>query len=326
MIMPKQIRWGIIGLGSIAHTFAADLKLVPNAVLQGVASRSLSKATEFQAEFNAKEAFGNYEDLAKNSAIDVVYIATPHVFHFENTKLCLKNGKSVLCEKPMGINAKQVKELCNIAKENKVFLMEAMWTAFLPNYNRLKNLVASKELGNITSFNADFGFKAPNDPSGRLLNKSLGGGSMLDIGIYPVFACLELLGTPASISAEAKIGSTGVDENCKMLFSYTSLKAELYCTIIKNTPTKIEIEFEKGKAVLGPGFYAPSNLTVTNALGDNKVYEKHTEGSGYQFEAIHVQGMLLQQKLESNVMSHAKSILIAECLDRVLEEIGLKYT
>ncbi len=322
----KQIRWGIIGLGNIANTFANDLQFVPNALLQGVASRNLEKAEAFKSKNGAIQAFDSYEALANNPDIDIVYIATPHVFHFENAKLCIENAKAVLCEKPMGMNAKQVIELCDLATKNKVLLMEAMWTTFLPNFNKLKNLVFTKKLGEVTSFKADFGFKADFKPTSRLFNKSLGGGSILDIGIYPIFACLSLLGKPISINTNAVIGKTGVDESCKLDFNYPNmLKAQLKSTLLENRTTEIQILFENGSAVLGPNFYGPSDLKIIDNDGNEIIYPKNTQGSGYQFEAIHIQELFIQNNLESPIMSHSKSIELATYLDKVLHEIGINY-
>ncbi|WP_010179385.1 Gfo/Idh/MocA family protein [Aquimarina agarilytica] len=322
----KQTRWGIIGLGNIANTFASDLAFVPNAILHAVASRDLNKAEAFKTTYAANKAYSSYETLAKDPDIDIIYIATPHVFHFENAKLCITYGKAVLCEKPMGMNANQVTELCDLAKKNKVFLMEAMWTAFLPNFNRLMELVDSEKLGKVISFKADFGFKADFIPTSRLFDKNLGGGSILDIGIYPIFACLSLLKKPTSITTNAIIGQTGVDESCIINFNYPkSLKAELKSTLLENTPTEIYIQFEQGVAILGPNFYGPSDLKVIESDGNEIIYPKNTQGSGYQFEATHVQELFHNKNIESSVMSHAKSIELATYLDIVLQEIGVIY-
>ncbi len=327
MQQTRQVRWGIIGLGNIANTFANDLKHVPNAVLHAVASRNLDKAILFKTKHSANFAYGDYISLATNPDIDIIYIATPHVFHFENSKLCIENGKAVLCEKPMGMNADQVKELCDLAKKNKVFLMEAMWTAFLPNFNKLKELVLSKKLGKVTSFKADFGFKADFIPTSRLFDKKLGGGSILDIGIYPIFTCLTLLGKPTSITTNTIIGKTGVDESCKLDFNYPNkLKAQLTSTLLENTPTEIHIQFEKGVVTLGPNFYGPSDLKIIDTNTNKEtILTKNTQGSGYQFEAIHIQELYIQNKIESPIMTHNKSIELATYLDKVLHEIGINY-
>lgn len=212
--MSYKIRWGIIGTGTIANIFAADLLLVEDGILQAVASRGLEKAEAFGRKYKSVKSYGTYEELAEDPDVDVVYIATPHVLHKENTLLCLNNKKAVLCEKPIAINAIDTKEMIDCARANGVFLMEAMWTRFLPQIKWVREVIENGEIGDVRWIKADFGYAIGADypSSGRLLNKELGGGSLLDVGIYPLsFVHMIMKKDPVKICSSLVIGDTGVD-------------------------------------------------------------------------------------------------------------------
>lgn len=321
----RIINWGILGCGKIAHKFAQDLRFVANAKLHAVASRNIEKSTLFGKEYNAVTCYGSYEDLCLDLAIDVIYIATPHSFHFEHTMLCLNHGKAVLCEKPFAMNANQVAQMIDLAKEKNVFLMEAMWTYFLPHYQYVLGLIQSKELGEITHLKADFGYQFDFDSESRVYNKSLGGGSLLDIGIYPVFAALSTLGMPNVIEAKAKMSITEVDENCAMVFKYDkNIQAELYSSVVANTPTEAVIKFEKAIVKINSKFHEPSSVTIyKNGSIEEKMFEVTT--NGYNFEASHVQDMLHSNQKESSSMSFEMSLNLINVLDSIRTKIGLEY-
>jgi len=321
----KTFKWGIIGPGKIAHKFAEGLAEVPGAELYAVASRSVAKAEEFAKEFNATKFYGSYEDLVKDEEVDIIYIATPHVFHFEQTLLCLKHKKAVLCEKPFAMNKEQVNEMILTAKKENVFLMEALWTYFLPHYQYVLELVKSEKFGKITGLEADFGFEAPYLPEKRLFNKDLGGGSLLDIGIYPVFAALTLLGKPDTISAKAEFSKTGVDESCSIVFNYQNgVRANLLSTINKNTTSTATINFEKASVIINRRFHEPTSVTILHNDQEETIsFDVNT--NGYNFEAEHVQQMLAEGRTESTVMSFEKSLELIGLLDNIREEIGLIY-
>ncbi|WP_438712231.1 Gfo/Idh/MocA family protein [Aquimarina muelleri] len=322
----KDIKWGILGCGKIAHKFAKDLKFVPNAKLYAVASRDLKKGQRFANVYHASSFFASYEELAASPEIDVIYIATPHVFHYEHTLLCLNHKKAVLCEKPFAMNLSQVEEMITTAKKNNVFLMEALWTYFLPHYQYVLDIVTSKELGSIKKLKADFGFTTTFDPKSRIFNKKLGGGSLLDVGIYPLFAALSTIGYPEDIKASATIGKTGVDENCTIQLHYKNgVTASLFSTITKKTDTQAILEFENGSILINSRFHEPSSVTITKN-GTSELIEFDVTTNGYNFEAIHVQEMLLDNRIESNIMSFEKSLQLINLLDAVREKIGLHYT
>ncbi|MDR9458139.1 MAG: Gfo/Idh/MocA family oxidoreductase [Salegentibacter sp.] len=321
----NKTKWGIIGPGKIAGKFCTDLKEVKDAELYAVASRNHQKAIEFAKTHNATKAYGSYEEMLKDKDVDVVYIATPHVFHHEHTLLSLSYKKAVLCEKPFAINKSQVEEMIAAAKKENVFLMEAMWTQFLPHFEALMEIVASKKYGEINDIKADFGFSAEFNESGRLFNKALGGGSLLDIGIYPVFLALSLLGQPSTLSAKASIGKTEVDEECDITFEYPKkVTARLHSTVINNTPTTAEIEFEKASIIVNTRFHEPSSLIIISGK-EETVKEFGVETNGYNFEATHVQEMLKQGRIESDKMTFEKSLQLIDLLDKVRAEIKLEY-
>ena len=216
----KIINWGIIGLGNIANKFAKDLLTIENAQLYAVASRSQEKADAFATTYNAIKAYNSYEALVNDTNIDAVYIATPHALHKENTLLCLEKGIAVLCEKPFAMNAEEVNTMISKAKEKNVLLMEALWTYFLPHYQYVLQELTNKTYSHVLKLEADFGFYRKFDGSSRVFNKSLGGGSLLDIGIYPIFAALSSLGIPQDIKANATFYENGADSSCNMVFNY----------------------------------------------------------------------------------------------------------
>lgn len=323
--MKRKINWGIVGLGKIAGKFAKDLQEVPDANLYGAASRDRKKAIEFSEKFNASAAYGSYSQLINDEKVDAVYIATPHIFHHELSMQCLRAGKAVLCEKPFAMNSNQAKEMIDLARTENVFLMEALWTRFLPHFIFVKNEIDSGKYGEVRSLKADFGFNAEFDPKKRLFNKSLGGGSLLDIGIYPVFLAYALLGLPGEIEANAEFSETGVDSSCSVKFKYKdSVVADLFSTFKEKTPTTAEIDFEKGKIIMNSRFHEPTSVTViTEKKEETKDFDVHT--IGYNFEAEHVTKMLQEAKTESKIWSlnHTKDLM--GLLDTIREQIGLEY-
>ncbi|RXG11285.1 putative dehydrogenase [Leeuwenhoekiella aestuarii] len=323
--MMKTIRWGIIGLGKIANSFATDLQQVTGSELYAVASRSQEKADEFGKKYNASKCYSSYEELAEDPQVDAVYIATPHVRHHQDTLLCLTNGKAVLCEKPFAMNLAQVEEMISAAKEKNVLLMEALWTRMMPHFKFVKEELESGKYGAVKTLTADFCFDADFNPEGRLYNKDLGGGSLLDIGIYPVFCALALLGNPEKISAKAKIGKTGVDEEIEITFDYNSgTEAFLSSSILKDTPTIATLICENGMLVLNSKFHHTDKVTAI--LNGIKVeHDFAYTGKGYYFEIEHFANLLREGEKESPLMSYDFSRTLIKTLDDIREEIGLFY-
>ena len=320
------IKWGIIGLGSIAHTFVADLLQVEGAVLFAVASRDQNKANDFAKTYGASYAYGNYVDLLKNPELDVVYIATPHVFHYENTLKALTHKKAVLCEKPLAMNATQVRAMQDLARENQVFFMEALWTDFMPAHQYLNTLNTQQTFGQLKYLKAEFCFEPKFEKNSRLFNKSLGGGSLLDIGIYPVYLAVKLLGQPDEIIAKALFNKTQVDVEGHIQFQYKNgAKADLFYSFLKTTDSEALIEYEGATVKLHQQFYQTDKLSISSPKDVVKKDFKHKH-KGYNFEIEHVNFCLTNKLTESPLMSFKYSLDIIETLDRIREQIGLHYT
>ncbi len=325
--MTKIINWGILGLGSIANKFADALTSVPNARLYGVGSRSLDKAKGFAKKYSVNKFYGSYEEIASDPSVDVIYIATPHVLHCENTLMCIDNKKAVLCEKPFAMNEKEVMRMVTKARQKEIFLMEALWTRFLPTISKTMELIASGIIGDVVHVKSDFGMKAPFDPEKRLFNINLGGGSLLDIGIYPVFIALLLLGEPDEISAEAVIGKTGVDENFSSIFKYNSGKmATLFSTFLANTPVETDIYGTKGYIRINRMWFTPTSLTLVKNDGHSENIIFDYKNNGYDFEAEEVTNCLLNGFKESTIMPLDFSIKLIRLLDKIREICNIKYS
>lgn len=324
---PSSLNWGIIGLGKIAAIVAADLVQYTHAKLYAVASRSTEKATDFAEKFRAEKAYADYATLINDPNVEVVYIATPHAFHFELALACLKAKKHVLCEKPLCMNAKQVSQLCSEAKNNDCFLMEGIWTRFMPSTKKLIELLSEGRIGNPVSVQADFGFQTNFDKNSRLFNKNLGGGSLLDIGIYPIYMSLLCLGKPSKISAKAKFSSTGIDTTCQMNFYYDKAKeAELLSSFEEDTPTQALITGTKGSIKLHRRFHQSTCVEVFDVDGTSvDVFSLPYQGNGYIHEIEEVTLCIQRRQTESELLPHATSLQLAEIMDKVQEEIGLTY-
>jgi len=324
--MDSVYHWGIIGPGKIAHKFAQDLAQLDNAKLSAVASRSQERAQQFARQYGAPYAYGSYESLLDCPALDVVYIATPHSGHYENSLRCLRAGIPVLCEKAFALNQAQASEMVELARSKGVFLMEALWTRFLPTTLKILELIQADAIGKLQSVKADFGFKAPFDPESRLFDPSLAGGALLDIGLYPVFLAYLTLGEPASIKAAARIGSTGVDEELGALFQYADGRmAHLHATLRAHTKTEAFLYGEKGTLHWHTRWHEPSNFSLIGEDGrpHNHYFEWPT--NGYSYEAQEVMRCLGKGWVESPVWPLDKTLGLMGLLDRIRGEIGLRY-
>ena len=325
----SKIRWGILGCGRIARKFAADLRLVADAELVAIASRNKETLELFAKDFPCKHFHNSYEALAANKEVDVIYIATPHSHHHEHTMLCLNHDKAVLCEKAFAINSRQAMEMIRTANERKVFLMEALWTKFLPHYKKLQELLEQKTLGDIKSVLVNFGFKTSDKSPQRLFDPLLGGGTLLDIGIYNVFMTMSVLGKPDSIEATMTPSLTGVDEQIAILFKYNSgAMAQLFSSFVTNLPIQAEINGTQGNITLTTRFYEPSaTIQLYRQLpGEKEIIAVEKEaGFGYQYEARHVNECLKNGLVESPVMTHADSLLLMEILDSIRKKARIEY-
>lgn len=325
----QKIKWGILGCGRIARKFAADLRLVADGELIAIASRSTKTAATFANDFPCTYIHDSYEALAANKEVDVIYIATPHSHHYEHTMLCLQQHKAILCEKAFAINSNQAREMIATARDKKVFLMEALWTKFLPHYNKLQELINQKILGDIKSVLVNFGFKLAPDAPKRLLDPALGGGTLLDIGVYNVFITLSVLGKPDSIDAVMIPATTGIDEQLSVVFNYkTGAIAQLFSSFTTNLPIQAEINGTEACITLSTRFYEPSATIqlYKQVAGKKQIIAVEKEaGFGYQYEARHVNDCLKKGLTESPVMTHADSLLLMETMDEIRRKAGIYY-
>ncbi|MDB5110199.1 MAG: afr 2 [Mucilaginibacter sp.] len=325
----KIIRWGILGTGRIARKFAADLQLAGGCELLAVGSRTKEGVFEFSKEFPVKYCHDSYEELVQNTEVDVIYIATPHNMHYENTLLCLNHHKAVLCEKPFAINTRQALEMINLAIEKKVFLMEALWTKFHPHYIKTLEMINGGMLGEIKSVLINFGFKPVPPVNPRLFDPVLGGGTIMDIGIYNIFMAMSILGKPDHIDAVMTPASTGVDEQCAILFHYKNgALAQLFSTFSSNLATEADICGSEGRIRLTSRFYEPSATIEFNRGRDieRQIIPVHQEeGTGYQYEVRHVNECLRNSLIESPVIPFADTISLMETLDKIRHIAGVRY-
>lgn len=319
-----------MGAGNIARKLAADLAYVEGAVLQAVGSRTIENARQFAAEFPVSNVHGSYEALAADEDVDVIYVATPHSHHRDNVLLCLAHDKAVLCEKAFTVNTREAIEIIEKAKEKKLFLMEALWTKFLPQYDKLQQILDSGTLGPIRSVLINFGFRPKTPPPARLFDPALAGGTILDIGIYNVFTAMSVLGRPHLIEAHMTPADTGIDEQCAVLFKYEDgAIAQLFSSFSSDLPTEAEISGTRGRLKLTHRFYAPESLIEyypgrfdTRQLVDLPL---ERQGWGYQYEARHVCECLRKGITESPVIPFAETLERMEVLDDIRRKAGIRY-
>lgn len=321
----KTYKWGIIGTGYIAQKMADALLFLPNANLAAVASRSMDTAEVFAAKYHCK-AYGNYEDIANDSEIDIAYIATPHSLHLQNTLMCILKGKNILCEKPFSVNGSEVRKMIEAATENNVFLMEALWTRFNPRIIKAKQVIDSGRMGKIKLIRADFGEKKPVDLNNRFYSKKLIGGSLLDMGIYPLFMAQLFMGKPKSIKASAGFASTGVDTNCSFTLGYNDDSLSVICsTMLAETDNTVTIYCEKGTIYFSKYVYAPDKIVVVPLNGEPEDITVDLIGNIYNYEAVEVVSCLEQGLTQSKLWSWDDSLLLIDTLDEIRRQIGLVY-
>ncbi|WP_420601386.1 Gfo/Idh/MocA family protein [Flagellimonas sp.] len=323
--MKSKIKWGIIGPGNIARKFTSDLQLIEEAQISAVASRSLDKAKRFADEYGAEHVYGSYDELFAADTTDIVYIATPHNFHKDLAITAMQAGKHVLCEKPLGINRTEVEELVKVAKQNKVFMMEGLWSRFNPSIQKAKQLIEQDVIGKVSYIHADFAFYGlDRDEESRVLNLNLASGSLLDIGIYPVFLAYLLLGKPEEISAHSNFHSNGTELQTSMIFQYPSAQAILYSGITSNSKMHAEISGTKGELFFEPRWHEARGYSLMKD-GETQNFALPIQGNGFVYEIEEVHKCLMSNKLESDLWSHQNSLDLAELLDTIREKAGIKF-
>lgn len=323
--MADKIRWGILGTGNIANQFAKGLQAVPDAELVSVGSRSQESADAFGHRYHIPHRHASYEALAHDPDVDIIYVSTPHVYHKDNSLLCLEAGKAVLCEKPFTINAGETLEVINTAREKGLFLMEAMWTRFLPAIVKVRELVSEGAVGEVRMFMADFGYRTNFNPASRLFDPLLGGGGLLDVGIYPLSFASMLLGVPKHIQSLARLGETGVDEECSVLLGYEQDQMATFVAATRlDTPQVATILGTEGRIEVHTRFWVGTDFTLVR--GDKtQDFSFPLEGNGYNYEAMECGRCLRAGKLESDVMPLAETLQLMQTMDTIRAQWGLKY-
>ena len=322
----SQFKWGIIGTGGIAHVFAKDIALLEGHSVHAIGSRNLTTAQNFAGEFNAATAYGSYEELVHDDTIDAVYVATPHPSHKENVILALNAKKPVLCEKPFSVNAQQAREMMDAAKANNVAIMEAMWARFLPHYTKIREIIASGVLGQITTIHADHGQRLADQNIPRLIEPSLAGGALLDLGIYPISFAHMVLGIPTSITANAVLTEKGVDAQTSIILNYPhGAQAVLNTSMIVQTPCTAVVAGLNGYLEVDRTFYNPTSMRVTLYDGSITEYPNTYIGHGLREQAAEFARVVQSGEKESPILRTADTVAIMEIMDSVRDQIGLKY-
>jgi predicted dehydrogenase len=319
--MTEPLGWGLLGTGGIAGTFAADLMFTDSGRAAAVGSRNLDSANRFADEFDIPNRHASYEALVADPDVDVVYVATPHPMHHANALLALRAGKPVLVEKAFTMNAAEAEELVAVARAEGLFLMEAMWTRFLPHIAEIRRLLAEGALGDIVTVTADHGQWFVKDPDFRLFAPELGGGALLDLGVYPVSFASMVLGQPDRIVSLIDPAFTGVDGQTSMLFGYASgAQAVLTCTSSAKSPTRGAIVGTDARIEIDGDFYAPTSFTLITRTGERTYFDSQSEGKGLWHEADAVARCLHEGLLESPLMPLDESVSIMQTMDAVLAQ------
>jgi len=337
--MPK-IRWGILSTGFIANLFAEGLTALDDAALTAVGSREQASADAFGEKWKVPHRHGSYEALANDPDVEVIYVGTPHPFHYENTLMCLNAGKHVLVEKPFAMNARQAREMIDLARKKGLFLMEAMWTRYLPAMVQLRKWIADGEIGDVELVRAHFSFMADFNPQSRLFAPELGGGALLDAGIYPISFAHMVLGTPKTVNSTASLGKTGTDDRSSYMFGYDGGKTALLSSGVRlAVPVEAHVFGTKGYIKVHEPWLNPRVVTLAKAsapgsdsmliydgiLFDQQTVRPPSLGNGYNYEAAEVGQCIRAGKRESQIMSLAETLAIMETLDKIRAQWNLTY-
>ena len=323
MNQTNTIKWGIIGLGNIANQFAKDLALVPEAELVAVGSRNMEKAADFAQKYEAKRAYNNYDQLIQDSEVDIVYIATPHDSHADLTIKSLNAGKHVLCEKPVALNKEETEQMIAAAKKNQRFFMEAFWTRFNPSIRELYKKVTQKEIGEIRYINADFAFNI-GEATGRMINPALGGGSLMDMGVYPLFLSYLILGIPNKILATANFYESGADQQTSIILQYDKAQCILHSSFVSPSNMQAIVSGEEGRIQINSIWHETQSYAL---IKNNHRVDYHfpTIGKGFTYEIEECHACIHDQKIQSDLWSHQDSLNLISIVDEVRQQTGLVF-
>jgi predicted dehydrogenase len=322
----RKFRWGILGTGAIAKQFVQGLWSVPHAEVFAIGSRSEASAAKFADKRNIPRRHASYEDLVSDPEVDVVYIATPHPLHAENATLCLQAGKAVLCEKPFTVNAVEAERVVELARKRGLFIMEGMWTRFFPLIEEVRRLVSEGAIGEVRMLNLDFGFRADLDPASRLFDQRLGGGALLDVGVYCVSFASMILGQPSGSVGLSHLGETGVDEQASVILEHEGGRlANLSIGIRTATPQEATIMGTEGYVRIHAPWWRPKSMTISRPREESETVDAPVSGNGFNYEAAEVMRCLEAGKTESDVMPLDETISVMRTMDGIRAAWGLTY-
>ncbi|MGD0582996.1 MAG: Gfo/Idh/MocA family oxidoreductase [Bacteroidales bacterium] len=324
--MGKKYNWGILGAGKMAAKFSKGIRLHENACLYSVGSRDITRAKKFAEDNGYKKFYGSYEEFTSDPDLDIVYIATPHSSHYENTMLCLEKGRHVICEKAFSLNAPEVKEMIKTAAGKNLFLMEALWPPFQPFYAKAKEILATGVMGEIIHTDAWFSFQPPYDPLDRKFNVAMGGGSLLDIGIYPVIDVLTFMGVPDEISAMASFAPTGSEKTLCVIFRYSDGRmATIYSSFTTTTGIGCQLHCSKGNLTVSRGRDMNQRVIMELTGKEKEEFVFRPDAMGYHYEAEEVMRCLDEGRTESDVVPLSFSLKLIETLDRIRHAAGIVF-
>ena len=324
--MKKKFKWGIVGTGGIANAFADDLHYLKNHIVESVLSRSIKTAKKFSSKYKDCKPFDSEKQFFKNKNIDAIYIATPNTLHADQSIESLKHRIPVLCEKPFSMNLQETQDMVSTSKKNNIALLEAMWMRYLPHIEFLKKILKENYIGKIHSLYACHGQNLKGIKNPRLWTKELGGGALLDLGIYVVSLSQMVLGTPKNIQAKSIFTKEGVDAKTSMIFEYANGEvANLSCTMYDYQPNRAVISGEEGWIEIDPTFYAPTTIKVISRNQKEITYEENYHGHGLREQALEMENCLEKNHIESTKMTHSDSIAVMRIMDAIRKKTSLTY-
>lgn len=324
--MSKKYRWGIVGAGGIAHKFADALSNVENAKLQAIASSNPQRASDFAGQYSIPNCYDSYDQLYADDTVDIVYVATVHNLHCRNAIDALNAKKNVLCEKPLAVNAFEAKKMIKSSQDNDVFLMEAMWTRFLPMISEVRDLIENGAIGQPQLLYADFAVNFDHDPKSRIYNPDLAGGALLDLGVYCMSLASMVFGKPEKISSTIKMTDTGVDARSTVVLEYGNSKtAVLFQALDLETSREALIVGTEGSIRIHPQWLSGSDYTLKLNDGTEKECKADTHINGFVYQINHVHECLDSGKKQSDIMPLEESLQIAQTMDDLRSQWNLKY-
>ena len=318
MSRSSLVHWGILGPGRIAHTFAQAMQVVDSGEITLVHSSDHDRAMGFAEQFNISNSTNDLDDFLASPNVDAVYIAYPHAMHFDAVVKCLNAGKHVLCEKPLTISLQQAEQVISLAKKHNLFLMEALWSRFLPIWDKARTLVNEKLIGDLVAFSSTFGFKANFDLTDRLFNPALAGGAIWDLGVYPIAMSNFLIsGEPETVSAKVTRGDTGVDEHVAAVLNYGEVNSEFIVSLRQALENQFIIHGTKGKVVIDEPFWGAEKLTYVVGEHQEHFIARH-EQNGFEYQIRSVNESILQSEVENNHMTWRDTVVVQRVMDHIL--------